>query len=407
MSLAILSIGSELIDGRILDTNSQYLAHVLQQEGFDVRYHLSCDDNEEEILACLAFLADQVEHIILSGGLGPTSDDITRDVVAKFVGSPTERVPSELDRLRDYFESRGRPFAETNMRQAYFPKNAILIQNPVGTASGFECLGPPVIMCLPGVPREFQAMTEEYIIPRLHQLHPEHGAPLKHTFAIFGVAESIAGQMIEELNLSCELSFSYRASFPVLKITVWTRANSSLFEECKARIRDCFGQHIYAEEEPYDLVHVVHSLLLETKLTLSVAESCTGGMLGSLFTKYPGSSAYFIGGVQSYSNYVKEQELGVSKEELHTFGAVSEQVAKAMASGIRKKLGTNLALSITGIAGPDGGSPEKPVGTVYIGLASEDSTEATHYYFPFERNAMRKYTSYSALSLLRERLLKT
>lgn len=405
---AVLTIGNELLDGRVLDTNTQYLAEFLHSKGLQVRFKASCRDNLDEIQDTIRFLVARAPCLIISGGLGPTSDDLTREAVAQAAQDELYTIESELQRLKNYFESRGiRPFPQTNARQAMFPRRSKIIPNPVGTASGFcSAVNGALVYCLPGVPRELKAMCTEQLDSLLHQQFSGLKAPESHSFGVFGLAESRAGELIEAIHLSDDIEVSYRASSPYLQIKLSHRTPGGSLTQAVTATREALGHDfIFTEGQPIDMSFTVHKLLQEKKLRVSTAESCTGGLLARMLTEHAGSSEYFIGSVVAYSNQAKLDLLEVSLKTLEEFGAVSHEIAKELAEGARKKFKTDFAVSTTGIAGPGGGSEQKPVGTVFIGLSSSNETLSFQRSYPLQRAAMRNYTSVTALDLLRRKLL--
>lgn len=403
--VSVLTIGSEILDGRIQDTNAQYFAQKLSETGISLETILTCTDDIEEIVESLQFLQSRSNIVLVTGGLGPTTDDVTRDAIAKFFSVSLYEDTTALERLKEKFEQRQRAFNDENIRQALFPKGSTIIPNEVGTAEGFKISNEKLtVYSVPGVPQELYPMFAAVISPEIKRLVPDsqiHKTSLK----IFGLPEAFIGKRVRELELSKEITVSYRASIPEVEV-VLKSSNDSLLKSSREKVIQAIGnEFIFVENSEDSFPVTVSKLLLEKKITLSVAESCTGGMLGSYITNIPGISNSFLGGVISYSNNLKISLLGVSEQTLKSHGAVSAECAAEMAKNCREKCNSTYALSITGIAGPDGGTSEKPVGTFFVGLADHDSVRARKFFFSSSRNIIRKYSAYVALDMLRRSLL--
>lgn len=407
MSVAILLTGSELLDGRIQDTNTQFLTGELDRHGLKVNRIMICGDEIDEIVGSLKALAQQARFIIVSGGIGPTSDDLTREALAKFSNDELQLSEKELQELEELYKRRKRAFHPSNKRQAFFPSRAEVIKNSVGIAGG--CIvkinqgkSEQIIFSLPGVPLELQAMFRESVLPFIKRHTSQRDEDSHHSFRIFGVAEALVGSKLEECNLSGNVKVSYRATFPEVQVTLKGRE----LEPVVKAVRRAIGEeYIFSEDLDIGLERVVGDLLKERGLKLSVAESCSGGMLGQYLTKVSGSSKYFLGGVISYSNQIKAEVLNVSTTTLQEKGAVSAEVALAMAKGARKTCRSDIALSITGIAGPEGGSEQKPVGTFFIGLADKKNSLAYKGFFSSNRKYVRIYSCFAAMECLRRHIL--
>ena len=400
-SVSILAIGSEILDGRVRDTNSQFIASELSKFGITLQRVLVCDDDLSEIHSSITFLASISKFIIISGGLGPTSDDLTREGVAAWSNTVLEQRQDSIHRLEALYAKRQRVLDPSNYQQACFPHGSTVIPNHIGTAEGFQLqYGETIIFSVPGVPKELMPMFFDSILPVIQKL--TNAKPIyRRTFRIFGLPESNVGSIIKSLHLSKELFVSYRASFPEIHIVIKGK-DTSLVDAAIAQAKEAVGQEfIFIEDAEKSLSEVVGELLIQTNKKISVAESCTGGMLGSFLTKMPGISKSFLGGFICYSNDRKIDDLNVSTLTLSSFGAVSEQCAKEMAKGAKEKTKSDIAISITGIAGPDGGSDEKPVGTFYIGVATNDSNTAEKCFILSDRNAIRLFAAYKALDTIR------
>jgi len=409
--IAILTIGSEILDGRVIDTNSNYIAQELQQHGIETALVLSCDDIQSEIVASLEFASNYADFLILSGGLGPTTDDLTREAVAQFTGVKLELSEEALTKIKALYASRKRVFDEGNRKQAYFPQGSLILDNSLGSAPGFllHASGRKPIGALPGVPSELKAMFHEKLLPQILKtlnIHAEDEL-CRASFRICGLPESVIGTKIQSLNFPDKITVSYRAGFPVVDLVLKAkRQDQKILNDAKAQVPGAIGaEFIFSTDLEVSLEEALHGLFLQKSLSLSVAESCTGGLLGALLTNTPGCSSYFLGGAITYSNHIKADLIGVQSETLRTHGAVSHQTAKEMASGARAKFGSDLAVSITGIAGPDGGTEQKPVGTFFMGFAAKSEVLSLHYFFAANRKRVREFAAYTAIDNLRRYLL--
>lgn len=406
--ISTLAVGSELLDGRVIDTNSNYVGRRLSELGLKLSYIHSCDDRMNEIQDALRFLAAHSEIVIISGGLGPTDDDLTREALAEFLRVPLEFNPQNFADLEALYAKRGRRLDPSNRKQAFFPKGSEIIKNPVGTASGCAASycdnGQEIrFISLPGVPSEFVAMFNGAILPMIAALSAGPQI-LRKSFEIFGLPEAAVGSRIAALKMPPEIAVSYRAKFPIIQL-VLKSTDDALLEKYGSAAADAVGREfIFSEVQDETLESALHRDLSARNIKIGVAESCTGGGLGAALTSSPGSSAYFWGGIISYSNEIKKSHLGVKEETLAAHGAVSFQTAKEMAKGARSSLGVDAALSITGIAGPDGGSDEKPVGTFFIGFASAEKTYALKGFCPYSRDNIRRYAAHVALDVLRREI---
>ncbi|MEK6562975.1 MAG: competence/damage-inducible protein A [Candidatus Binatota bacterium] len=406
---AILSTGDELITGRVVDTNSSYIADKLYGLGLEVVAVLKVGDTRERLIWALQHGLELGELVIGTGGLGPTTDDLTTEVVAEFFGRKLKMDEEVAEALKRRFESRGMVMTPNNLKQALFPEGADIVPNPMGTAPGFRVAtkDKKQLIWLSGVPREMEVMLRESVLPWVKQERVGGGETLACTFKIYGLTESKLGDILKPIPISEEIRLSYRAHFPDLSLRLTVRgggARENKFSELKARIREIIGPHIYAEGDD-SLEEIVGKLLLEKRWTLGLAESCTGGYIGHRVTSVAGSSAYFKGGAVAYSNESKIRFLGVQRATLEEYGAVSKETAVEMAQGIRRQTEADIGVSVTGIAGPTGGSSEKPVGTVWIGLARDQESDARLFRFPGDRERVILGASQAALHWLRTTLL--
>lgn len=415
MKAAVLAIGDEIVSGLTVDTNSGFLAAEVRALGVDTVGFFSVPDDEEAILRALARALEEAELVLCTGGLGPTSDDLTTACVARLAGRPLELHEPSLEAIRARFRARGLEMSGNNRKQALFPAGAEVFPNPDGTAPGFVCrveTGRRAgwVACFPGVPREMRAIAAASLVPWLRARRPGRRF-LSRTFSTFGVSESRLDELLAGAIDPAEARLAFRAAFPrmTVRLTAEGAGGDDLegrMEGLEARLRERLGDAVYAvgnvgmEEE-------VGRLLRERGMTLAVAESCTGGRIGDWITDVPGSSDYFLLGVAAYANEVKEGVLGVSPGTLERHGAVSPEAAGEMAEGARRISGASLGLATTGIAGPGGGTEEKPVGTVCIGLAWEGGRWSRRYDLGARgRDWIKTITAVTALDRVRRRLLE-
>jgi len=416
---AILSIGTELTRGELLNSNAHWLADRLVALGFTVVEHATVPDDAERIRGTLLRLADAnpqrtegVKVIVCTGGLGPTSDDLTTAVVADALGVELIRDAASLAWIEQRFRDRGRPMPAINEKQADFPAGARILTNTLGTAPGFSVqIGQARAYFMPGVPREMEHIFDEHIVAELTD--PANGWVERRTHQVhircFGLGESAVAERLAELDVGGAkhhpgITIGYRATFPEIEVKVLAEAENEaaareLAEANAKEVRRLLQDVAFGGKgETYPLY--VAKLLKTSRLQVAVAESCTGGLLGKMLTDPPGSSAYVLGGVISYANSVKTGLLGVSEALLREHGAVSEEVARAMAEGALRQTHADLAVGITGIAGPDGGSEQKPVGTVCFALANRSGATLTFTErFPGTRDFVRAFSAYYALRL--------
>lgn len=409
----VICVGTELLLGDILNSNAQFLARELAQLGIPHYFQTVVGDNMARLHQAIEIASNRSAILIFTGGLGPTPDDLTTEGIATFFNTPLTERPEVLEDITRKYAARGREMAPSNRKQALLPAGADVLPNPLGTAPGLLWEPRPnlILMTFPGVPSEMHAMWRETAVPYLKQRG--YGQTLIHSrmLRFWGVAESTLAEKVGQfLDLENPTVAPYAGQGEV-RLRVSARAASeseadALIEPVARQLEAIAGPDYYGSNED-TLASVVGRLLLESGHTLSVAESCTGGGLGQMLTAVSGSSAYFLGGVISYDNAVKVSLLGVSAADLETHGAVSDVVAQQMAEGVRSRLNTTWGLSITGIAGPGGGSDEKPVGLVYIGLAGPDGVRGERFQFGIhrKRDFIRHLSSCTALDLLRRKLL--
>jgi len=407
---AILSTGDELITGKVIDTNSAFIADRLFSMGIKVAAVLKVGDDREALLWAMREAANLGEIIIGTGGLGPTEDDLTSEVVAEFLGCLLVQNEEIAAALRKRFEARRIPWTANNLKQALFPQGAEILPNPVGTAPGFRVsFGEnKTLSWLSGVPQEMTAMFDQTVMPWIVAMRGGQDQIFSQAFKVYGLTESKLDDLVKPIGLEPAIKLSFRAHYPDLTLRVTVAGASEeqrrFIETCK-RIRLILGSHIYAEGDT-TLEQRVGQLLSERHRTLALAESCTGGLISHRITGIAGSSAYYLGGVTSYANDVKVKLLGVTPATLEKYGAVSQETALEMSHGIRERIGADFGLSVTGIAGPSGGTPEKPVGTVWISIAQAKNHEAKLFQFHGDRERIVLGTSQAALNWLRLALLE-
>jgi nicotinamide-nucleotide amidase len=409
MDAEIIAVGSELLTPFRQDTNSLYLTGKLNELGIEVRFKTVVGDDRERLAAVLQAALGRSELVILVGGLGPTKDDINRDVVASVLGRPLREVPEIRARIESRFKRLGRPMPENNLRQALVPEGAEWLENPNGTAPGIWLeLGSTTLILLPGPPQELEAMFESACLPRLERRTT--GERLRsRVYKVVGLPESEVDLRIAPIYTAyTNPTTTVLATLGAIEIHLRARAASdaeaeALLNELGDKIELALGDHIFSTRGE-SLEEVVGMYLMMRRRTVAVAESCTGGLLSERLTRIAGSSNFFLGGVVCYSNELKTLLAGVPEALIATHGAVSKPVAQAMAEGVRRRADASLGIGITGIAGPGGGTPEKPVGLVFIGLADEKGTSVREFRFPGDRERVRFWASQAALEMIRRRV---
>lgn len=410
MKAEIIAVGSELLTPDHLDTNSLYLTEKLWEVGYRVQLKTVVGDDAQDIAAILRSALSRSDLILITGGLGPTEDDLTRGAVAATLNRSISIDTNTLEALRQRFASRGYQMAKINERQAEVIAGAEVLSNSFGTAPGMWLVeGGVGIALLPGPPREIKPMLESQLLPRLRQLG-EGKLLARKFFVVAGMTESEVDSRVAPIYTMYPKIQTIILSSPAgitLKLLQWMDKgeDSQALEELASRILEVLGDAVYTSTGE-SMEEVIGRLLSESGLTLAVAESCTAGLIGWRITRVPGSSNYFLGGVLCYSNDVKIELCGVPQRVLERHGAVSAEAAEDLASGVRKKLGSSIGLSVTGIAGPAGGSTEKPVGLVYVGLADADRIHHERRILPGDRDTIRERSAYFALSCLRKFIMR-
>lgn len=384
MSAEIITIGTELLHGLVRDTNSGRIVEQLASIGVEVHYQTTVGDDTARMAEIFRAAAHRAETIVATGGLGPTSDDLTRKAIATVFRRRLVLDEAVLDRIRARFRERGIEMPAMNESQALVPKGAKIIENPRGTAPGLHFTHAETdLFCLPGVPAEAEAMMEQYVLPYLRSRRP-WVQMARRVVRTIGLSESALAERLQKVEAEEEMvKVGYLPHSSGVDVTLAAASPDAAWvldaiERCERRVRELAGEHVYGGGTE-TLSSVLGQLLADRKLTMATAESFTGGAIGAAITDTPGASRYYMGGVVAYSNRAKQELLGVKAATLERHGAVSAEVAQEMAAGARKRLDCDLALSSTGIAGPDGGSVEKPVGLVYLGLASRDGTRSARH----------------------------
>lgn len=411
MTCAVLSIGTELTRGELVNTNASWLAKELVELGFEVTEHAVVDDDMARVKAALDRLARHAKVIVCTGGLGPTTDDLTTAAVAETLGVPLRRDDASLEAIRRRFEKLGRVMSDSNAKQADFPEGAAILPNPIGSAPGFAVsLHEARAFFMPGVPREMKRMFEEQVVPQIRELAPNDSHQIH--FRTFGLPESVVGEKLAGIEAENPgVVIGYRAHFPEIEVKVLARAPVhadavALAERGAAEVKARLGDVIYGSGDD-TFAGVVGRALKSRGWTLAIAESCTGGLVGHLVTKEPGASDYLLLDAVTYANSAKQAILGIDEEVLRGHGAVSDEVASRMASGARRVAGADVALSITGIAGPGGGSETKPVGLVYLAVSTANGTHVEERRFAGDRTWIQTLAAYTGLAMVREACRKT
>jgi len=414
MSAEIICVGTELLLGDILNGNAQYLAQQLARLGIPHYYQTVVGDNPERIEQAMDIAFERAEILIFTGGLGPTPDDLTCETIASYFSVPLVEKPEIIEDITQKFASRGRVMTSNNRKQALIPQGATILPNPTGTAPGiiWQPEKKMTILTFPGVPSEMHRMWEETAVPFLKSQGWGQEIIYSQSLRFWGIGESaLAEKVASYFNLPNPTVAPYAGKGEV-RLRISAKANSEtmaqeLIAPIKKQLIEIAGLDYYGDDND-TLASVVGDLLRQAGETISVAESCTGGGLGQMLTEISGSSDYFWGGVISYDNSVKVRLLGVNSEDLEKFGAVSAAIAEQMAVGVKSRLNTSWGLSITGIAGPDGGTETKPVGLVYIGLAAPNG-EVVSFENRFGvargRSTIRYISACTALDILRRKML--
>ena len=401
MTCEIIAVGTELLLGQIANTDAQHISRGLNEYGISVLYHTAVGDNPGRIKEAIAHAAKRCDIVILSGGLGPTVDDITKEMLCEYLGLPLVLHQPSYERLKARFEKMNRPMTENNVKQVLFPECAVILPNDCGTAPGLLIeQNNKLFAALPGPPRELEMMFDKYLLPLLAAkgTHVIRSRVLRMT----GIGESaMENQVRDILDAQTNPTVAPLLGNGDVTLRITASANTpeeadSLIRPMEAQLRERLGDYIYGVDNDTP-ESVLVSVLQQKGLKIAAAESCTGGLIASRITNVPGASEVFEQSFVTYSNRIKEQLLGVAHETLEAHGAVSRQTAEQMAKGVLAHTDADIAIAVTGIAGPGGGTPEKPVGLVYIAVASKDQCIVTENHFTGDRNRVRFNTSTNAL----------
>ena len=412
MNAEIICIGDELLIGQVINTNATWLAQQLNLIGIEVYQVTAVSDNKDHIKTALETAGIHSDIIVITGGLGPTKDDITKQSLCEYFNTLLKFDQQAYEQIEELFRIRGMKVTELNRMQAEIPENCIPIKNKNGTAPGmwFEDKGKTYIS-LPGVPFEMQPMMTDHVLPALKQ-RCQSGIIIHKTVLTQGVGESWLSEMIAgwEDSLPESIKLAYLPQPGIVRLRLSARGSdknelSLLLQHHINLLKNKIPDLIFGYDSD-TLEEITGKLLRQNGKTLSTAESCTGGYIAHLITGIPGSSDYYTGSIIAYSNYIKEKELGVSKQTLTKHGAVSEEVVVQMAKGIRKKFNTDYSIATSGIAGPGGGSAEKPIGTTWIAVASEENVVAKKFLFGENRERNIRKTAVTALNILRKSIIK-
>ncbi len=406
MKAAILTTGTELTRGELQDTNANYLASKLTELGFEVTEMVTVDDDQARTTDALVRLGRSVALVLCTGGLGPTSDDFTAAAAAQAAGVPIARDQGAFEVLARKIASLGREMTAARAKQADLPTGCEVLGNPVGTAPAFSLtIGQARCFFLPGVPAEMKTIVEELVTPRIGPMvFPDTAQVL---LRVYGLPEATIGEQLADLEKSnSDLTLGYRLNFPEVEVKVRVRSKDMTLARAQANhiaqvVRDRLGAAVYGQEDD-TFAAAVGRALRARGYTVAVAESCTGGLVGALLTSVAGSSDYLLLDAVTYSNAAKERVLSVRKEVLLAHGAVSRECAEEMAKGAKNVASTDLAVAITGVAGPSGGSDAKPVGTVFFAIANATGVRSVERHFDGDRSRIQRGAAFYALQLLRE-----
>ena len=436
MNVELINTGSELMLGRVLNTHQQWLCRRLADLGYVVTRQVAVADAGPDIEQAVREALARADLVLTTGGLGPTSDDLTRDLIAQLLGKKLHEDATVVQHIEQFFGTRKRPMPASTLVQAMVPEGAIVLANPNGTAPGLamkveagewkqeqsvQASSPSTLnlqpstdakwlIMLPGPPRELRPMFNDTVVPWLRRVLPLDHDYVCRTLRTVGIGESqvadkIGGPLREVLARGLDLGYCAHIGAVDVRLAAQGPSATDLVCEAEALVRAQLSTHIFAEDDE-TLEAVIVRLLTTRNQTLALAESCTGGGIANRITNVPGASAVLLAGLVTYSNEAKHKFLGVSPETIALQGAVSEAVAREMAEGARRQTGADFALSITGIAGPGGGSEAKPVGTVFVGVASASETIVVRQFNPFDRETFKQVTANQALELLRRKILK-
>ncbi|MBE0575803.1 MAG: CinA family nicotinamide mononucleotide deamidase-related protein [Desulfuromonadales bacterium] len=403
MNIAILTIGDELLNGDLTDTNTTAIARTLLEHSLPVHEASTVGDNEEDIVAALQRLASTHDVVITTGGLGPTDDDRTTRAAARAFERPLSLNDKALTQIRAHFSSRQREMHPRNEKQALLPGRSTVIANPDGTAPGFHLQSKRAdLYFLPGVPPEMLAMLDEYVIPSLLKRFPNPPARGQRVMSVFGLSEPEVEARINGSNLPDGVELAFNVDFPMVQVKLRARGENvqKLLDRAELSVQKALGDHVVGIDSD-TLAGTTARILSTAGLTISLAESCTGGLIAKLLTDQPGSSAFLERSIVTYANSAKVNCLHVARKILDHHGAVSAECATAMAKGVHATAHTDISLAVTGIAGPGGGTVDKPVGTVYLAMTSPWQERVERFNFSGNRDQVRLRTACTALDWLR------
>lgn len=411
MKAEIIVIGDEILIGQTIDTNSAWIGSELSKLGFDVSRKVAVHDKREDILNALSNAAVSNDIVMITGGLGPTSDDITKPVMCEFFATTLAVDNNVLMMIEEMMRRRGWQMNESNRKQAEVPQSCKVLANAVGTAPGmrFEKDG-TYFFSMPGVPNEMKYLMNTHILPWLKQKFSSQSIIHKNIMT-YGLGEAVLSERLSgfESQLPEEFKLAYLPSLGIVKLRLTAQGNDrhhleKLMDEQVGKLYNSIPEVIFAEDER-SFEQVIGQLLKEKNMTISTAESCTGGKIAQMITSVPGSSAYFKGSVIAYSNDIKTAVLGVPANMIQSYGAVSLEVVEKMAEGVRSIMKTDFAVATSGIAGPDGGTDQKPVGTLWVAVASESGTVSEKYIYGNDRNTTISRFAVAALNLARKQII--
>ncbi|HRE40920.1 MAG TPA: competence/damage-inducible protein A [Ignavibacteria bacterium] len=412
MNAKVISIGDELLIGQIVNSNASFIAEKLYSIGVQVQRIVTISDTEKALLDELKESSKKFDITVITGGLGPTHDDLTKPILLKYFKDKTVLNKKVLNKIKSLFKARNQVMPEVNVSQAMMPSKSEVIWNNNGTAPGIWIRkNKKIYIALPGVPYEMKPMITDFILPKLRNYSQKKGEYylLSKTLLTTGISESDLFEKMGDINKiigTHKLAFLPSSEIVRLRIDIKSKSKKdaiSDYKKIEKRIKEKAGEYIFGKEDE-KIEEVLGKELKKKNKTLSVAESCTGGLISAKIVDIPGSSDYYLGGVCSYSNDAKKKLLGVKNNSLKKFGAVSEQVAIEMAKGVREKFKSDFAISTTGIAGPTGGSKSKPVGLVYIGYSDKNKSYANKYFFGDTRMKVISRATITALNLLKKEL---
>ncbi|MBF0102341.1 MAG: CinA family nicotinamide mononucleotide deamidase-related protein [Desulfobacterales bacterium] len=412
MQIEIVSTGEELRQGQIVDTNAAYISSVLENLGLRVSRITCVGDVLEDQIQLYKEISTRSDIAIVTGGLGPTSDDLTAEAISQTAGVQRMLHPEAMDSMTAWFTKRNRKQTESDIQQAMLPNGAHCLKNIQGTAPGFAIqIDRCMFFCMPGVPQEMEHMMHQEVLPRL-PVQASQFQQQKCIFSLFGLPEAVVGEKLKEINhVFPDIYLGFRAVFPIIEVKLQLRGHDldnlkSTMERAKEWVLSRIGEWVFSNSGA-SMHEEVARLLFENEKTIAIAESCTGGLISHLLTQIPGSSAYFLLSAVTYSNESKVRILGVEEDTLNQYGAVHEKTVKQMAKGIQRLSQATYGLATSGIAGPDGGTTEKPVGTICIGIASPSGLQSFRYHLPFTNRQMnKKIFAIAALDVLRRTLLR-